>query len=93
MQPKYPKLKPMLHINLYIEGEQSSNQNGSTSSIPNQLRPSSACSDSSQNVKPSITLVEDQGYYLIGKLNDNCHTYELTFGIAFARNLLRVIFL
>jgi hypothetical protein len=80
----------MIQIILYVEDDQSVNPNASASSLPPQIRPSSTSSESSQNKKLPVTLIDDQGYFLIGKSNDSCQTYVLTITIGFARNLLRV---
>jgi hypothetical protein len=79
----------MINVNLYIEDDQSAN-NETTTLIPSQLRPPSTSSNSSQNKKLQINLINEQGYFQIGKQTENCQTYVLTITIAFARNLLRV---
>lgn len=81
----------MIQINLYVEDDHSVNPSRSTNSLAPQIRSSSVGSESAQNKKLPISLIEEQGYFLIGKSTPICQTYELTITIAFARNLLRVI--
>jgi hypothetical protein len=48
-------------------------------------------SNSSSNMnKLKVSLIEDEGYFLIDKQSKNSQTFILTITIAFARNLIRV---
>jgi hypothetical protein len=69
----------MINVNLYIEDDQSTNNNETTTLIHSQqLRPPSTSSNSSQNKKLQINLIDEQGYFQIGKQTENCQTYVLT---------------
>ena len=52
---------------------------------------SNISSNSSSNMnKLKVSLVENEGYFLIDKQSKNSETFVLTITIAFARNLIRV---
>jgi len=104
LQPKYPKSKPSIQINLYVEDDQpvqlAESANPLTQKPPLQIKNSSsnASLNSSfnsviheQKKKLSVNLIETEGYFQIGKANSSCHTYNLTITIVFARNLIRLI--
>ncbi len=104
LQPKYPKSKPSIQINLYVEDDQpvqlDQQLNSSKQSEIVQLKTSTSNISlnnslnsvvNENNKRLQISLIESEGYFQLGAQGPNCHTYILTITIAFARNLIRVI--
>ena len=99
MQPKYPKLKPALQINIYIEEDQhieeiSSSAAAATTDVisntklgANPVRNETTI-ESNQPVRAILN--EDEGYFQLGKPTAQSKTFIFTIIIAFARNLIKV---
>lgn len=89
LQPKYPKLKPTLQVNIYIEDDQQ--QQASANSRPSSSN-SNPVNDNDSNQPLKVLLNEEEGYFQIGKTStQNSQTFIFTIIIAFARNLIKVV--
>ena len=86
LQSKYPKSKPAIQINLYVEDDQPVQL---TNIIENPSDSFNA-SFESKKMPLNVNLIENEGYFQIEKKTSQCETYVLTITIAFAKNLMRV---
>lgn len=100
LQPKYPKAKPSIQINLYVEDDQPT-QLGDSISLemrPPQFSTNKPLNSANGSLNTSIdknvlkiNLIESEGYFQIESPSPECQVYTLTITIAFARNLIRLI--
>lgn len=97
LQPKYPKSKPSVQINLYVEDDQPVQLGDSIDMPPPQINKIVTSAnvtlnnslDKRNNLK--INLIPEEGYFQIDRPGPDCNTYVLTITIAFARNLIRLV--
>jgi hypothetical protein len=91
LQSKYPKSKPNVQINIYVESEQQQQEeddvNLSVHSAPPLSQHNSLLNLSRNSV--DVKLNKNEGYFQIGPSTSS--SFILTITIAFARNLLRLL--